>query len=76
MSHRLGPFPAEWVLCSCGQKFQRAAGETCVTCLSCQTAGRLAAAGIRSDDPALVVIRAYNAEARRRASPAAEEPSA
>jgi hypothetical protein len=79
MSHRLGPFAAEWVLCSCGQKFQRSAGETCVTCLSCQTAERLAAAAIQPGDPALVAIRAYNAEARRRATsdtPAAGCPAA
>jgi hypothetical protein len=78
MSHRLGwppfcdPVWCEWVLCPCGQKFQRLAGETCVTCLSCQTAERLTAAGIEPGDPALVTIRAFNAEAQRKAGTRAE----
>ena len=76
MSHRLGRFVAEWVLCSCGEKFQRSAGGTCITCLSCQTAERLAVAGIESGDPALVAIRAFNAEAQRRAAPSAGERAA
>jgi hypothetical protein len=62
-------FRTDWVLCTCGQRFQRPAGETCTECLSCQTAVRLTAAGVQPDDPALVAIRAFNAEAQRRANP-------
>lgn len=68
MTRRRGTSAIDWAQCPCGQKFQRPAGET-YACLSCQTAERLTAAGIRSDDPALVAIREYNAEARRKAAP-------
>ena len=67
MSHRNGPVLCEWVLCSCAQRFQRPAGETYVTCLSCQTRQRLAAAGIKPGDPALAEIAGNNAGARRKA---------
>lgn len=69
MSYRNGPVLSEQVQCSCGTRFQRPAGETYTTCLSCQTTERLTGAGIRPDDPALATIAAFNAEAQRKAAP-------
>jgi hypothetical protein len=62
----------EWALCSCGRRFQRPAGETYTTCLSCQTTERLTDAGISPDDPALATIAAFNAEARHKAGTGTE----
>lgn len=66
-AHRVGPILAEWVLCSCGKKFQRGLGDTDVTCLGCQTQARLRDAGIDPGDPALAFIAAMNETARRKA---------
>ncbi len=54
---------ADTVRCACGAEFLRAKRETYGTCLSCQTAQRLAAAGFTHDDPALTRIRDHNARA-------------
>jgi hypothetical protein len=53
----------EWAVCQkppCGKRFQRPIGETYATCLSCQTAERLTAAGITPDDPGLRAIAIHN----------------
>jgi hypothetical protein len=73
MSHRLGPFATEWAWCSCSARFQRPAGETCTTCLSCQTTQRLTDAGISPDDPALAIIAAFSAEAQRKSGTSTKE---
>jgi hypothetical protein len=79
MSHKLGwppfcdPIWCDWVLCPCGARFQRPADEAYTDCLSCRTAERLTAEGVRPDDPALAAIAAYNAEAQRKAGVLSDE---
>jgi hypothetical protein len=50
------------VRCGCGDAFLRPKGETYVTCLGCQTAYRLALAGVGTDDPALRRIAVHTAK--------------
>ncbi len=51
---------SETVQCSCGATFGRPHGETYEACLACQTAGCLAAAGIKPGDQRLPGIREWN----------------
>jgi hypothetical protein len=49
----------------CGEPFRRAKGATYAACLGCQTARRLADAGIALDDPVLRRWAAWNAAVSR-----------
>jgi hypothetical protein len=70
---RIGPVAAAAVPCGeCGTEFFRPAGETYEACLSCQTAERLRASGIKPDDPGLTGIKEWNRQVTTRVARQAE----